>query len=443
MKTIRIALAALCVFAASAAHAATDIHFWHAMDGALGAELNALVAKFNASQSEYRVVAEYKGGYLDTLSAARNARTRGNAPDIVQVVDVAMMNVIADKRFAKPLHEIVKETGEKIDPKSFLPLVAIYYSDQKGNLMALPFNMATPVLYYNADAFKFAGLDPSKPLKTWYDVQEALLAIQEAKYKAAQYNSCGLTTAYPSWVMLETLLAWHDEEFATRNNGYEGLNAQLVFNTRLAIRHWSLMTSWVKSQILSYSGRLNEAEARFTSGECAMLTSSSGAYANMRKDAKFPIGVMPMPYYDDYPGAPSHTTTGGASLFAVAGKTPKEYKGVAKFFAFLLRPDVQAEWVQKTSYLPVTRAAYEATKQNGFYDKNPGTEIAVFQVMGKTLPPAHARGVRLGDYMEIRSIIDDEIEQVWAGKKPPKAGLDQAVVRGNDLLRRFERANGK
>jgi sn-glycerol 3-phosphate transport system substrate-binding protein len=65
----------------------------------------------------------------------------------------------------------------------------------------------------------------------------------------------------------------------------------------------------------------------------------------------------------------------------------------------------------------------------------------VFQIMGKNLPATHARGVRLGNYQMIRAIIDDELEQVWAGKKPPKAGLDQAVDRGNEQLRRFERAN--
>jgi sn-glycerol 3-phosphate transport system substrate-binding protein len=240
--------------------------------------------------------------------------------------------------------------------------------------------------------------------------------------------------------MLENVLAWHNEEFATRNNGYDGLNADLTFNTFLAMRHWSLMSSWVKAQIFSYSGRRNEAQQRFTSGECAMVVASSGAYANIVRDARFRWGVMPMPYYDDFKGAPAHTSTGGASLFVVNGKTPAEFKGVAKFLAFLARPEVQAEWSAKTGYLPLSRAAVDVTRKNGYYESNPGADIALDQVIGRTpIPASHARGVRLGNYQVIRAIIDEELELVWSNKKPPKAGLDDAVKRGNEQLRRFER----
>jgi sn-glycerol 3-phosphate transport system substrate-binding protein len=241
--------------------------------------------------------------------------------------------------------------------------------------------------------------------------------------------------------MLENVLAWHNEEFATRNNGYDGLDASLTFNTFLAMRHWSLMSSWVKAQILTYSGRRDEGEKRFIAGECAMVAASSGAYANILRDARFRVGVMQMPYYDDFKGAPAHTSTGGASLFVVNGKTAAEYKGVAKFFAYLSRPEVQAEWSTRTGYLPLSRAAIDIQRKAGYYDSNPGADIGLDQVIGKTpIPASHARGVRLGNYQVIRAIIDEEIELVWSDKKPPKAGLDDAVKRGNEQLRRFERA---
>jgi sn-glycerol 3-phosphate transport system substrate-binding protein len=436
MKT-RILAALLGFCLASAAYAATDIHFWHAMDGALGEEVDALARKFNASQNEFKVVPVYKGGYDETLSALRNTALQGkDRPEIVQIVDVATQNAMVEKRFFRPVHQVMAEAGERLDPKAYSPVVAIFYSDAKGNLISLPFNISTPVLYYNKDAFRRAGLDFNKPLKTWYNVQEALLEIQDKKA-----TTCGLTTAYPSWVMLETLLAWHNEEFATRNNGYDGLNAELTFNTFLAMRHWSLMSSWIKAQIFTYSGRRNEAEKKFTSGECAMLTTSSGAYGNILKDSRFRFGVMPLPHYDDFKGAPAHTSTGGASLFVVNGKSAVEYKGVAKFFAYLSRPEVQADWSQRTGYLPLSRASFDLVRKQGFYDNNPGAEIGVEQVVGKgDIPASHARGVRLGNYQVIRAIIDEEIEQVWTNGKPPKAGLDEAVKRGNEQLRRFERA---
>ena len=434
---LRLLAAAFGLFVASAAHAVTEIQFWHAMDGALGEQLGAITDKFNASQSDYKVVLQYKGSYDEVLTTLRNTALQGkDRPEIVQIVDVATQNAMVEKRFFRPVHQVMADAGEKLDPKSYAPVVAIFYSDPKGNLVSLPFNVSTPVLYYNKDAFKNAGLDVNAKLKTWYNVQEALLQLQEK-----QATTCGLTTSYPSWIMLENVLAWHNEEFATRNNGYDGLNADLTFNTFLAMRHWSLMSSWVKAQILTYSGRRDEGEKRFVAGECAMVAASSGAYANIARDARFRFGVMQMPYYDDFKGAPAHTSTGGASLFVVNGKSPAEYKAVAKFFSYLSRPEVQAEWSSRTGYLPVSRAAMELQRKNGYYEKNPGADIALEQVIGKTpIPASHARGVRLGNYQVIRAIIDEEIELVWSDKKPPKAGLDDAVKRGNEQLRRFERA---
>jgi sn-glycerol 3-phosphate transport system substrate-binding protein len=434
----RLLAAAFGLLVASAAHAVTDLEFWHAMDGALGEELNALVKKFNASQNEFRVVPAFKGDYDAVLSQLRNTALQGkDRPEIVQIVDVATQNAMVERRFFRPVHQVMADAGERLDPKSYAAAVAIFYSDAKGNLVSLPFNVSTPVLYYNKDAFKNAGLDFNATLKTWYNVQEALLTIQEK-----QSAQCGLTVSYPSWTMLENVLAWHNEEFATRNNGYEGLNAELSFNTFLAMRHWSLMSSWVKARIFTYSGRRNEAQQRFTSGECAMLVASSGAYANITRDARFRWGIMPMPYYDDFKGAPATTSSGGASLFVVNGKTAAEYKGTAKFLAWLSRPEVQAEWSERTGYLPLSRAAVELQRKSGFYINNPGADIALEQIAGKgAVPASHARGVRLGDYQTIRAIIDEELEQVWTGRKPPKAGLDDAVKRGNEQLRKFERAN--
>ena len=234
--------------------------------------------------------------------------------------------------------------------------------------------------------------------------------------------------------------AWHNSEFATKSNGFEGFDAHLNFNTIMLVRHISLLSSWVKGELFTYAGRKNEPEAKFFSGECAMLTSSSAAYANIKKNAKFDFGVSKLPYYEEEPGAPFNTIIGGASLWAMAGKKPAEYKGVAAFFEFLSTPAIAAEWHQQTGYLPITVQAYEDTKKSGFYDANPGTDISVQQMTG-TKPTNVTKGIRLGNFVQIRAIIDEELESVWAGKKAPKLALDDAVKRGNEQLRRFQDAN--
>ena len=234
--------------------------------------------------------------------------------------------------------------------------------------------------------------------------------------------------------------AWHNQEFATKQNGFGGIDTKLVFNNQVMVRHIAKLSSWVKSGLFTYAGRQNQPEANFYGGECAMLTSSSAAYANIKRNSKFEFGVAQLPYYEDVKGAPQNSIIGGASLWVMAGNKPAEYKGVAKFFTFLSSPEIQADWHQKTGYVPITKAAYELTKQQGFYEANPGTDVAIQQLLLRN-PTVNSKGVRLGNFVQIRGIIDEELESVWAQKKGPKQALDDAVERGNAELRKFERAN--
>jgi len=121
-------------------------------------------------------------------------------------------------------------------------------------------------------------------------------------------------------------------------------------------------------------------------------------------------------------------------------RSREEYRGVAKFFGFLSKPEVQAAWHQNTGYLPITRAAFDLTRAQGFYDRNPGAAISIEQITLKP-PTDNSRGLRLGSFVLVRDAIEDELELAFAGKKSAQAALDSAVERGNRLLRQFERAN--
>ncbi|HKY01768.1 MAG TPA: sn-glycerol-3-phosphate ABC transporter substrate-binding protein UgpB [Burkholderiales bacterium] len=421
--------------AISSAHAATELEFWHSMDGARGEALVEVTDRFNAAQKDYKVVPVYKGSYEETAGTGLAATQAGKGPHILQVYDLGTANMITARQAYRPTHQVLSDAGEKLGADAYAPAASSYYSDERGNLMGLPFNVSTPVMFYNRTLFLKAGLDPNKPLTTWYDVQAALLKLQEAG------SRCGLTTTWPSWTLVENTLAWHSEEFATRNNGFDGPDAQLSFNTRLAIRHISLLSSWLKSGIYTHAGRRDEGEALFLKGDCGMLMTSSASYANLKRNANFDFGLMLMPYYDDINKAPYNTSTGGAGLWAMAGKKPAEYRGVGEFFAYLAKAETQAIWHQRTGYLPLSRAAYDLTLKSGFYDAFPGVDVSIKQVVNVGKPTAYSRGVRLGNQAAIRSILDEELENVWALVKAPKQGLDDAVRRGNEVLRRFERGH--
>ena len=160
----------------------------------------------------------------------------------------------------------------------------------------------------------------------------------------------------------------------------------------------------------------------------------------MKAEAQFAFDIRPLPYWGSVEAAPVNTIIGGASLWVMSGHEAEEYAGVAEFLNFLSTADIQAKWHQDTGYLPITHAAYDQTKAAGFYGANPGTDIAVIQMTGKA-PTANSKGLRLGNFDQIRGIIDEELEAVWAGDKAAKDALDNAVERGNQLLRRFEQAN--
>jgi sn-glycerol 3-phosphate transport system substrate-binding protein len=432
---MKLQLSAVIVAAAFAlpAQATTEVQWWHSMGGALGEWVNDLAKDFNASQNDYKIVPTFKGSYSESMTAAIAAYRAGNAPNLLQVFEVGTATMMASKGAIKPVAEVMKSAGYKFDPNIYVPAVAGYYTAPNGQMLSFPFNSSTPVFHYNKDAFKAAGLDPEKPPTTWPEV-----ALAAAKLKASGHK-CPFTTSWISWTQLESFSAWHNVLYATKNNGFGGLDARLAFNTPLHVRHIENLANMARSGLFVYKGRDNAADATFVSGECAMMTGSSALYGSVVRNGKFAYGIGTLPYYPDVPGAPQNTIIGGASLWVMNGKKPEEYKAVAAFLNYLSQPEVAAKSHQRTGYLPVTKASFELTDKSGFYKKNPGTDVSVTQMIRKTTDKS--RGVRLGNFVQIRTIIDEEMEGVWKGSKQPKEALDEAVKRGNELLVRFEKAN--
>ena len=432
IKTTALAAILASVFSLTA-HAETEIQWWHSMSGALGDWVGDLAKEYNASQKEYKVVPTYKGTYDESMVGAIAAYRAGNAPHILQVFEVGTATMMAAKGAVVPVGKIMQDAGLKFDPKIYVPAVVGYYTAPSGQMMSFPFNSSTTVFYYNKDAFKKAGLDPNKAPTTWPEV-----ALAAAKLKASGI-ACPFTTSWQGWTQLESFSTWHNTLYATQNNGFGGTSARLAFNTPLHIRHIENLANMSKQGLFVYKGRGNLGDAPFYSGECAMSTASSSAYGGVKKNAKFDFGIAALPYYPDVAGAPQNTVIGGASLWVMAGKKSEEYKGVASFFNFLTNTDIQAKSHQRTGYLPITLAAYEQTDKSGFYKQNPGTDVAVTQMIRKTTDKS--RGIRLGNFVQVRTIVDEELEQIWGGKKSAKDGLESAMKRGNELLEKFEKAN--
>jgi len=409
------------------------INWWHAMGGRLGEKVEEIAANFNKTQSQVIVKPVYKGNYSETLTAGIAAFRAGNPPHILQVYEVGTATMMAARGAIVPVYQLMERTGEPFDPKIYIPTVTGYYTTPDGRMLSLPFNSSTPVLWYNKEAFRKAGLDPEKPPRTWSEVVEYSRELVKAGYT-------GFSTAWISWIHIENFSAWHNVPIGTKANGFEGLDTEFKFNSPLHVRHIKNLADWQKENIFVYGGRRNQGNALFSSGKVGMYTESSAGYAGFKANAKFEFGTSMLPYYDDVEGAPQNTIIGGASLWVMSGHPDRDYDGVAKFFSYLSSPEVQADWHQFTGYLPITEAAYTYTKGQGFYEKEPGMETALKQ-MTLNEPTENSRGLRFGNFNTTRDIIYEELEAIFSGDKTAQQGLDDAVKRGNEILREFERAN--
>ena len=430
---LKIAAVALAASFSLSAQAQTEIQWWHSMTGGLNDWVVDLADGFNKSQKDYKIVPTYKGSYDESMTASIAAFRAGNAPHILQVFEVGTATMMAAKGAIVPVGQVLTDEGYKFDPKAYIPAVVGYYTAPSGQMLSFPFNSSTTVLNYNKDLFKKAGLDPNNPPKTWPE-----LTLAAAKLKASGV-ACPFTTSWQTWTQLESFSTWHNTLFSTQNNGFGGTSARLAFNSPLHVRHIENLANMAKQGLFHYRGRGNKGDAPFYSGECAMATASSSTYASIKKNAKFDFGIAPLPYYPDVTGAPQNTVIGGASLWVMSGKPKADYKGVGHFFNYLTNAEIQSASHKRTGYLPITNASFALTEKSGFYSENPGTETAVNQMIRKTTDKS--RGIRLGNFVQIRAIMEEELEQVWAGKKSAKEGLDEAVKRGNEQLERFQQAN--
>ena len=415
----------------AAAQTRTEIHFWHAMGGQLGETVAELVRQFNQSQAAYEVKALNKGTYPEVLTAAIAAYRQKNPPHIVQFFDVGTQTMLMSGAIY-PVHQLMKEQEVAINWGDFIKPVVAYYS-KDGQLYSMPFNSSSPILYYNKDAFKKAGLDPAKPPATWKDVGDF-----SKKLIAAGAAKCGFTTSWPSWTMLENTFPWHDQPFATNQNGYAGLDTKLLINGEFGVKHIGQLAAWQKDNVYSYGGRMGQPDPKFINGDCGMLIQSSAVIGGFKKSLKFDWGTAPLPHY----GAPykkQNTIVGGGTLWVMKGQKGPDYKGVAQFLKFIADPHQQMWWSVTTGYVPITQSAIKNLESGYHFKKNPEQWTALSQLSGT--PTVNSRGHRLGNMAQIRDAIEPELEQIFAGKKSAKEGLDAAVAKGNDILKEFAAAN--
>lgn len=343
---------------------------------------------------------------------------KGDKPAILNLVSrYDMSDVLSQANTFAPLYRVMAQAGQPLKFGLLYSDLKAGVVDSRGRLVALPVLYSTPVLFYNKNAFRKAGLDPEQPPKTWFEMQGMLDKLQDAGY------ACPYTSSWPVWVHVDNVSAISGVPAATE----KGL---LTFNGLPQVKHLAMMATWTKANYFKLFGRGNEASAKFHEGECAMITTDSRENVDFHDAKGVELGVAALPHHDDVYGGRKSSLADGVSLWFGAGRTRAEYKQAAKFVSYLLSPEMQLEMVRVYGGLPMTEAARSAARSKLLKDDDRTIEIAYASLNGNGSKPS----VRVANIDQVRLIADEELEAVWADLKPAKAALDTSVLRGNALL---------
>ena len=393
-------------WAVAQAAAQQQIELFHRLPDTKAAALKELVERFNAQSKDVQVV----------LSAAD---WRTAAPHMLILEGYDEDAFVAGKPRFKPLYALMKESGaalQTLRPPAMMTRTPV---DAKGQLLALPVGLSTPVLFLNRDALRRAGMNPDTTrVSTWFELQETLGRLADTGH------TCPYTVSEPGRVMVENLSAWHNEPVARQ----QGKATVPSFNGMFQVKHVAMMASWTRARYLHVFPQQAEAEQRFASGDCTVIAAPSASWADFRRAGKVDVAVSRLPYYEDFPGAPQNTVADGPALWAAAGKKPAEYKAVARFVSFWLQADNQVAWQRETGYLPLNRAGLLASRSELLGDDLENVRVAVDQ-LGNKPATAQSSSQPVVERQSVRRILDEELAGVWADEKAAKEALDNAVMR--------------
>lgn len=431
-KTTLISVAASLALT-TAATAQTEIELWHAMGGALGETVNQMVENFNASQDEVQLTPVFKGSYEETLTAGIAAFRAGEQPNIMQVFDAGAATVIGAEGATIPVQDLLSENGVAFDIEDYISGVRYFYADSDGKMIGMPFNSSSPIMYYNVDALEAAGV--SAP-KTWEEFQETTApALAKAGY-------IPLAQSHLPWIFTENFHSRHNLPFATNDNGYDGLDTKILVNNDAIKAHFTALSDWKENGLFEWYGTgWGDNQTPFEEGKVAIWLGSSGSFGGLaKKDLGFDFSATFMPYWEAVTTEPTQTFIGGAALFAMSGHSAEENAATAKFFEYLSSPETQVFWHKETGYVPITEAAYDMAKAQGYYNEQPAAEVGIQQL---SLDAGdNTRGYRMGFYVQIRDVMNREYGRILTGETSVEDAFQNIETEANQLLARFAKTQG-
>lgn len=386
-----------------------EIIFWHAMSGQLGEAIGDLTRAFNERQDQYVVKSIYKGDYTELLTSFAAAFRAHQPPNIIQVFEVGTSAMLFPSGIIKPIESLMREQGMPLSIASGFPAVYQHYR-QAGLLMAMPLNVSIPVLFYNADALASIGVGSRAFPKTWDGFERLLTRLKAAGF------SCGYTTAYPTWILIESYQA------------IQGLTS--ASEKAPLVSHLKRMRRWQQAHYFEYGGRVDDATVLFTSGRCPVFSQSSGAYVGLSELVPFHLGVAPMPLDTEVSSNRHSNVVGGAAIWAVANQSHSSERGIAQFLTFIAEPSSQKVFYERTGYFPLTSQEHL-----------PHQEILDIAALDLKNAGNHSTELMPIPSNQIRTIHDQMLEAIFSGLMGVDEAMDKASLRIDHAIDRFRKNN--
>lgn len=410
-----------------------ELTFWHAMGGKGGEAINKMVKDFNQSHPNIKVTAQYQGTYDDALNKLKTSEQSKAGPDIMQVYDIGTKFMI-DSKWVTPVQKFIDE--DKFDTSKLEPNLLKYYTvDNK--LYSMPFNSSTPILYYNKNAFKEAGIDPNKPPKNFNQIEEygKKLLKKDASGKVTQY---GYSMAIYGW-FFEQFMAKQGALYANNGNGRDKEATAVAFNNDAGLNIINWWKKLVDEGIAGNFGRkTDDTKNAFIAGRTAMIIESTASLKSILDGVgnKFEVGTAYLPALND--NKDGGVVIGGASLWILNNKSDEYQKAAWEFIKFMVSPKEQVFWNENTGYFPVTKEAYDLPEMKMHLEKYPQFETAIEQLHSTPINRA-TQGALIGVFPEARQIIEQNIEKVLNNQATPKQALDDAEKSVNSALDNYNK----
>lgn len=415
--------ALLC--SSAAASAGTDIKVWHSLNGHNQAVFEKLVKEFNRSQKDVSVSVKAFDNDAAVGSALSGVSKAADRPQLVQLDDDRSPSEMANRKDIMPMYSLLAKYPLK-NAKWFLPEKNTFARDTKGRLVAFPYMVDVPVMYYNISSFKKAGLQNAAPSRAWSELQAQLVTLANNGSR-----KCPLTSDQPVSINLENLAAVNNQLYVSNDNGLKGKGKPAFSFDVMYIRHLSMMISWVRSELMVKPEFDKVATKRFANNECAVLMSTSSNIGWFKDTRVLDFSLTGIPYYPQVTSHPGNPFVSGSALWATSGHAKDSDAASAAFLQWLAQPEQAARWYQETGFLPLTQQAFEKT-DSSYYKKLGDWQklVAAYQN-----PSSDSnRGFRIDNYPRIRAMFSQTLEKALSGNEPAVTALKTAAAQASQLM---------